>query len=170
MNCIALRTSRFFPEEDDDPTARSSFTDKNLKANELLFRRVDTEDVVSAHLLAAERAPSIGFGRYNISATTPFLPEDLAELTRDAPSVVERRAPGFAEIYQREQWRMFDVIGRVYVNEAARQDLNWRPKYDFAHALDCLRRNVDFTSPLARSIGSKGYHEQTFDNGPYPLE
>jgi UDP-glucose 4-epimerase len=40
-------------------------------ANELLFRRVDIEDVVTAHLLALEKASSIGFGRCVISATTP---------------------------------------------------------------------------------------------------
>jgi len=38
----------------------------------LLYRRVDLEDVVSAHLLAIEKAPSIGFDRYIISATTPY--------------------------------------------------------------------------------------------------
>jgi hypothetical protein len=41
-------------------------------ANELLFRRVDIEDVVTAHLLALEKASSIGLGRCVISATTPF--------------------------------------------------------------------------------------------------
>jgi nucleoside-diphosphate-sugar epimerase len=53
---------------------------------------VDLEDVVSAHLLALERAPSIGFGRYIITATTPFLPEDLRDLRVNAPLVVKRRA------------------------------------------------------------------------------
>src|SRR5271166_5779563 len=77
---IVLRTSRFFPEEDDDPEARMTYPDDNLKANEYLSRRVAIEDVVDAHLVAAERAPSIGFGKYVISATTPFLPEDCAGL------------------------------------------------------------------------------------------
>ena len=85
---IVLRTSRFFPEEDDDPAAREAYADQNAKANEYLFRRVAIEDVVDAHLLAAERAPAIGFGKYIISATTPFLPEDCARLRVDAPAVV----------------------------------------------------------------------------------
>ena len=80
-----LRTSRFFPEEDDDPAAREAYADDNAKANEYLFRRVAIEDVVDAHLLATERAPAIGFGKYIISATTPFLPADCALLRRDAP-------------------------------------------------------------------------------------
>ena len=74
---IVLRTSRFFPEEDDDPQARAAYADDNAKANEYLFRRVAIEDVVDAHLVAAERAPAIGFGKYIISATTPFLPRGL---------------------------------------------------------------------------------------------
>src|SRR5208282_365476 len=50
---IVLRTSRFFPEEDDDPEARAAYADDNAKTNEYLFRRVAIEDVVEAHLAAA---------------------------------------------------------------------------------------------------------------------
>ena len=170
LRCIILRTSRFFPEVDDDPVTRSSFVDRNVKANELLFRRVDIEDVVSAHLLASKRAPAIGFGRYIISATTPFQPEDLPDLSRNAAQVTELRVPGFRECYHRERWRMFAAIERVYVNEAARRDLRWRPKYDFAHVLNSLREGHDIMSPLAKLVGSKGYHERTFEEGPYPVD
>src|SRR3954462_13249760 len=69
LPCLILRTSRFFPETDDRDDVRAAYDDTNLKVNELLYRRVDLEDVVSAHLLALERAPEIGFGRYIISAT-----------------------------------------------------------------------------------------------------
>src|SRR5580698_3458173 len=47
---VVLRTARFFPEPDDDDAARGAYADANLKANEYLFRRVDVEDVVTAHL------------------------------------------------------------------------------------------------------------------------
>src|SRR6516162_10482117 len=60
---IVLRTSRFFLEEDDDSAVREAYADANIKVNEYLYRRVDLEDVVSAHLLAAERAPALGFRR-----------------------------------------------------------------------------------------------------------
>ena len=70
LPCLVLRTSRFFPEPDDDANARSAYADANLKLNELLYRRVDLEDVVDAHLRALERAPALGFGRYIITATT----------------------------------------------------------------------------------------------------
>src|SRR5271169_5867136 len=95
LACLVLRTSRFFPEQDDDPEARESFADDNAKVNEFLFRRAAIEDVVDAHLLAAERAPAIGFGKYIVSATTPFRREDLARLRADAPAVARERAPGY---------------------------------------------------------------------------
>src|SRR6185437_5747767 len=76
LACIVLRTSRFFPEDDDNPKVRKEYSGANAKANELLYRRVDIEDVVSAHLLAADRASAIGFRKYIISATTPFVPDD----------------------------------------------------------------------------------------------
>ena len=86
LPCLVLRTSRFFPEADDRDDVRAAYDDLNVKVNELLYRRVDIEDVVSAHQLALERAPAIGFGRYIISATTPFTRDDLTAI-RDRSSV-----------------------------------------------------------------------------------
>lgn len=169
LNCIILRTSRFFPEDDDDQLKREAFGEKNAKANEFLFRRVELEDVVSAHIAAAGRAGHLGFGRYIISATTPFQKEDLLELNCDAPEVVRKRAPGYLDIYNQLGWSMFDKIDRVYVNDAARADLNWQPKYDFAYVLACLKSGDYPVSPITRLVGSKGYHKQIFESGPYPV-
>lgn len=58
---IVLRTGRFFPEQDDDETARLSYDSTNLKVNEFLYRRADIADVAHAHLLAMEQAPKMGF-------------------------------------------------------------------------------------------------------------
>jgi UDP-glucose 4-epimerase len=154
-----LRTSRFFPEADDDPGVLRQYSDANVKVNELLFRRVDIEDVVDAHLAALDRATVIGFGRYIISATSPFSRDDLVELRRDAPAVVRRRFPDYEEIYERYGWRMFPSIGRVYVNERARHELEWRPRYDFRLALDRIAAGQDVRSSLAIEIGQKGYHK-----------
>ena len=170
LPCIVLRTSRFFPEEDDNRGVREAYSDANVKANEYLYRRVDVEDVVSAHLLAAERAPSIGFRKYIISATTPFRPDDLADLRVDAPRVVRERVPGYEAEYERRHWKMFPSIGRVYVNERARNELGWRPFYDFHSIISRLKAGDDLRSPLARVIGSKGYHVELFSDGPYPVE
>jgi UDP-glucose 4-epimerase len=158
LPCVILRTSRFFPEPDDRGDVRSAYDDANVKVNELLYRRADLEDVVSAHRLALERAPAIGFGRFVVSATTPFTPADLAGLRSDAPAVVRRLFPAYEAAYAERGWSMFPGIERVYVNDRARSQLGWSPLYDFGHALDRLQAGEDPRSPLARSIGAKGYH------------
>src|SRR4051812_7184115 len=134
LPCVILRTSRFFPEADDRDDVRAAYEDANLKLNELLYRRVDLDDVVSAHRLALERAGELGFGRYIISATTPFTRDDLAALRADAPAVVRRRFPDMDAVYGPRGWRMFPSVERVYVNARAREELGWSPRYDFRHA------------------------------------
>jgi nucleoside-diphosphate-sugar epimerase len=158
LACLVLRTSRFFPESDDEPSARAAYADANLKANEFLNRRVDIEDVVDAHLCALDRAQVLGFGRYIISATTPLRPEDTAELRRDAPAAVSRRVSGWQAVYAQLDWRMAPAIDRVYDNARARADLGWRPRHDFATVIARAREGGDLRSPLARAIGIKGYH------------
>ena len=157
LPCLVLRTARFFPEEDDCLAVRKAFADENAKANEFLFRRVDLEDAVSAHLKAVESAPDIGFGRYIISATTPFSPDDLARLRDDAPSVVRAKFPDYEAAFRRRGWRMFPSIDRVYVNEKARNELAWTPKYDFGRVIGQLESGEPIGSDLARTIGIKGY-------------
>lgn len=169
LACIVLRTSRFFPEEDDHKDARDAYADENLKANEYLSRRVDIEDAVSALLAAAEHAEQIGFGKYIISATTPFSQEDLVELRTAAPSVLARLFPDYEGIYAQYGWHFFPGIDRVYVNEKARKELGWQPKYDFRYILERLKTGEGVRSPLAKIIGAKGYHAEGFADGPYPL-
>ena len=161
LPCLILRTSRFFPEADDREEVRAAFDDLNLKVCELLYRRVDIEDVVSAHRLALERAPEIGFGRYIVSATTPFTRDDLAELRTDAPAVVRRRFREYEEIFAARGWRMLPSVDRVYDNAKARRELGWRPRHDFASALARLAAGEDPRSPLALAVGAKGYHAES---------
>jgi nucleoside-diphosphate-sugar epimerase len=170
LACLVLRTSRFFPDEDDSKAVRASYADDNVKANELLFRRADIEDVVEAHLLALERAPAIGFGKYIISATTPFAEADLPELRHDAPAVVRRLYPQMEAIYASRGWSMSPSIDRVYVNARARAELGWTPHYDFRRLLDRLAAGEDPRSPTARAVGVKLYHQESFEEGPYPVE
>jgi nucleoside-diphosphate-sugar epimerase len=165
LACVILRTSRFFPDADDDPTQRAAHSDANHKVNEFLNRRHDLEDTVSAHLCAIDRAPALGFGRYIISATTPLHRDDAALLRRDAPAAVSRRVPGWEAIYAQLGWQMPSSIDRVYDSSRARADLGWQPRHDFASALARARDTGDYRSPLAREIGIKGYHP----DGIYPF-
>lgn len=169
LPCLVLRTSRFFPEEDDDKSRRDTYADANLKVNELLYRRADIADIVSAHFKALEAAPSLGFGRFIISATTPFAPDDAPSLGIDAPRVVERYVPGYLDEYRRRGWRMLPTLDRVYVNERARKLLRWEPRFSFAVAVDRLRSDRDYRSDLTHLVGAKGYHAERFDEGPYPV-
>jgi UDP-glucose 4-epimerase len=165
LPCVVLRTSRFFPEGDDRDEIRTAFDDLNVKVNELLYRRVDLQDVVDAHRVALARGPEIGFGRFIVSATTPFESGDLSELRTDAPSVVRRYFPDYEAIYAERGWRMFPTIDRVYVNSRARSALGWAPRYDFSHALERVKAGEDPFSPLAETVGARGYYAGSIE--PY---
>ena len=170
LSVIILRTSRFFPEDDDKATTRSAFSRDNIQLLELLYRRGDVADMASAHLKALEAAPRLGFGRYIVSATSPFTPDDLTALHRDARAVVTRLYPDAADLFAARGWQFLPAIDRVYDNRRARNDLGWAPVHDFKHGLECLRAGRDFRSELARTIGARGYHDEVFADGPYPVD
>jgi UDP-glucose 4-epimerase len=133
--CI-LRTSRFFPEEDDTHRQPGG---ENIKANELLGRRLTVEDAAEAHVAALEKAPELGFATFIVSAPPPFSPEDCGELATDAAAVVERHFPDAAALYARAGWTLPGRIDRVYVPAAAEARLGFRCRTDFAAVLDSLR-------------------------------
>jgi UDP-glucose 4-epimerase len=158
LPCVVLRTSRFFPEVDDNASVVKAFSTPNAQLNEMLYRRVDIADVVGAHMLAVERAPALGFGKFIVSATTPFSPSDARDLRHDAIAVVLRRFPQAQAVYDRLGWRMFTTIDRVYDNTRARHELGWVPQHDFGTALQRVSTGEDPRSELAVRIGEKGYH------------
>ncbi|HXA40188.1 MAG TPA: NAD(P)-dependent oxidoreductase [Phenylobacterium sp.] len=136
LSSIVLRTARFFPEDDDTHSEPSG---ENLKANEFLHRRLTVDDAAQAHVAALERAPSIGFGTYIVSAPTPFARSDAQALKRDAAAVVAGYFPEAAELYARRGWRLPSSIGRVYDAALAERELGFRCRTDFATVLDALR-------------------------------
>jgi UDP-glucose 4-epimerase len=170
LKAIALRTSRFFPEEDDDKVKRQHYSDQNIKALEYLYRRVELADVVDAHLKAAKQAKNLSFAPYIISATSPFLEEDLAVLNADAEAVINRRVPELAAKFKQFGWSVFPQIERVYVNAAARRDLGWTPRYDINRILAEVVDGRLPKSVISQQIGSKGYHDEVFSEGPFPVE
>ncbi|OHV61149.1 oxidoreductase [Mesorhizobium sp. LCM 4577] len=138
---VVLRTARFFPEADDMAHAIEQ-SDANTKANELLFRRLTVEDAAEAHVAALERAPSLGFDVFIVSAPTPFRPQDCAELIADAPSVVARYFPDYPRLYARKGWTMFSSIDRVYDSSRARERLGFVCRTSFADVLAALEAEV----------------------------
>ena len=103
--------------------------------------------------------PALGWGRCIVSATTPFTPANMQSIGTDLPTALARLFPDFEDAYEGRGWRMFPAVERTYVNERARTELGFSPRYDFRHALDGLANGEDPRSALARSIGAKGYHE-----------
>lgn len=147
---VILRTSRFFPEE-DDMAHEIIQSDANIKANELLFRRLTVEDAARAHIAALDRAPQIGFDTFIISALTPFSPDDCGELMDYAPLVVHRYFPRYREIYARRGWTMFDYIDRVYDSTRAMRRLGFVCSTDFGDILAQLDRE-DGVLPAAKRM------------------
>ena len=160
LPCLVLRTSRFFPEEDDVLERATAYSEDNLKANEFLYRRVDIEDVVTSLFLAMDKAPQLGFEKFIITATTPFHRNDAAALGVDTPAVLTKYYPEFPALFARKGWKMLPTLDRVYVNAKARELLGWAPKHDFAHVLRCLAAGKDYRSDLAVAVGAKGYHRK----------
>lgn len=136
LPCVVLRTSRFFPEDDDTHRALSG---ENMKANEFLHRRLTVEDAARAHIAALDRAPSIGFGSFIVSAPTPFAPDECGELKRDAPAVIARHFPDATKLYAAKGWELPRSIGRIYDAGLAERILGFRCETDFAAVLDALR-------------------------------
>jgi len=135
---LLLRTSRFFPEEDDMAHAIAQSAE-NTKANEFLFRRLTVDDAAEAHLVALAAAPRVGFDTYIVSAPTPFSPADGAELIDNAPAVVARYFPDYPALYARRGWTMFDSIDRVYAASKIARDIGFTCRTGFAQVLDALR-------------------------------
>ncbi|WP_366656829.1 NAD(P)-dependent oxidoreductase [Fodinicurvata sp. EGI_FJ10296] len=146
LNCVVLRTARFFPEDDDSlgEFPGGELSGPNLKANEFLNRRLTVEDAAEAHLVALERAPSLGFGTFVIAAPTPFDKADAEALKSDAAAVVAQYFPEAPGLYQRRGWKLPASIGRVYDAGRAERLLGFRCRTDFAAILTALRTD----SPL----------------------
>lgn len=167
LPCIVLRTSRFFPEADDSPGSHGGRSDDNVKADEYAYRRVALDDAVQAHLAAAQRAPTIGFARYLISATTPFARADAAELRRDAGSVLARRAPAVEHVWRDLGWRFPGTIDRVYDNTRARTELGWAPRFDIEQIAELLTVTGSIRTPVASAVGSKAYLDSSYHLGAF---
>ncbi|MFZ5747494.1 MAG: NAD-dependent epimerase/dehydratase family protein [Pseudomonadota bacterium] len=152
LNCVVLRTSRFFPEEDDTHRALSG---ENMKANELLHRRLTVEDAARAHLAALDRAPEVGFGMFLVSAPTPFARADAAELKHDAAAAIARHFPRARALYAARGWTLPARIGRVYDASLAQRVLGFRAETDFAAVLGAMEsggplpfdHDPDYVSP-----------------------
>ncbi|KAJ9151311.1 NAD dependent epimerase/dehydratase family protein [Pleurostoma richardsiae] len=167
---LVLRTSRFFPEEDDDEERRSSMNGDNLKLCELTYRRVDIADVVQSCVCAMGKARELGWGKYIISAPSPFLrdEETLKGLDSDPGRIIRHLVPAAAEAFAKKGWKWLERIDRVYDSSKAMKELGWKPRYTFEASIARLCRGEDWKSELTAQVGKKGYH--SVPTGVYTLK
>lgn len=157
---LVLRTSRFFPEQDDDEDRRAAMSDENLKVLELAYRRCDIQDIVDASVCAMKRAKGIRWGKYIISAPPPFSndPDTLEALDRSPKEVMTKIFPAMDSLFQEKGWKHLTRIDRVYDSSKAVTELGWDPKYTFGRTLERLKRGEPWRSDLTARVGKKGYH------------
>ncbi|KAJ5387971.1 hypothetical protein N7509_010512 [Penicillium cosmopolitanum] len=155
MPVLVLRTSRFFPEEDDDEDRRAAMSDENLKVLELAYRRVDIEDIVGAAVCAMAKASGI---RRDI--------ETLDALSRSPAEVVSKISPDVDSVFKGKGWKHLARIDRVYDSSKAVAELGWNPKFTFAGAVDRLMRGEPWRSDLTarsnsvnRKFGTAHWHQ-----------
>src|ERR1700761_2547158 len=150
MPILVLRTSRFFPEEDDIEEMRDAFEDDNLKVCELTYRRVDIADVVSAHICALRKAKEVGWGKYIISATPPFVRNEETPrlLDGNAADALKMVVPSYETVFAKRKWKFLPRIDRVYDSSKATRELEWKPVYTFERALECLEKGQEWRSDL----------------------
>lgn len=144
LACVVLRTGRFFPEDDD---THHTLTGENLKANELLHRRLTVEDAADGHLVALDRAPGLGFDTFILCAPTPFDPADARELKHNAATVITRYFPDAPGLYAKRGWTLPASLGRIYDARHAERRLGFRCRTGFAEVLSALRDGLDL--PIA---------------------
>lgn len=153
-----LRTGRFFPGDDDTHAVSSG---ANLKANELLGRRLTVEDAAAAHLAALEAAPTIGCDTFVLAAPTPFGRDEAGELARDARAVIARHFPEAEALYAARGWVLPATIERIYDPSRAEHRLGWRARTNFGSVLAALAADAPlpfahdpaYTSPIKRLCG-----------------
>jgi nucleoside-diphosphate-sugar epimerase len=163
MPVLSLKTSRFFPEPDDNEVARETYSDENLKVLELLYRRVDIADVVTAHVCAMEAAERVGWGKYIISAPPPFSNEkETLEMLNcgKAGEVIQRVCLEEARLLEEKGWKLPENMDRVYDSGKAVRELGWKPVYTFERAVGCVGRGEEWRSELMLKVGKRGYHEK----------
>ena len=158
---LVLRTSRFFPEGDDDEDRRAAMGDENLKVLELAYRRCDIEDIVHATVCAMRKAREVRWGKYIISAPPPFRKDDadvLEALERSPGEVFERVCLGIKAVFRSRGWKHLERLDRVYDSSKAVRGLGWEPKYTFEKTVQRLANGEEWKSELTAKVGKKGYY------------
>ncbi|AHE53089.1 NAD-dependent epimerase/dehydratase family protein [Sphingomonas sanxanigenens] len=148
IGVVVLRTGRFFAES----ATIDGIGAENRMANELLHRRLTVEDAAEAHLVALERAPSLGFETLILSAPTPFVRGDCAALMTDAAALIARRFPDAPALYAARGWVLPRRIDRVYSAARSERLLGFRCRTDFRTLLDGMAGGAPLPFAAAEGV------------------
>jgi nucleoside-diphosphate-sugar epimerase len=136
LSVRVLRMSRCFPEPAD------------VMAAYRVHRGVDARDVAAAHVLALTDGGE-PYRVFVISGPTPFSPQDVDALARNAAPVLRERAPELAAAFAARGWRLPVAIDRVYSPARAVHELGWRPRFGFDEVLAMYDRgDADVLPPV----------------------
>ena len=113
-----LRVSRFLLEDD------------NTKAIHRIYRGLDERDGAAAHILALKKQFKT-FEIYNISNESPFQKEDLKALLSEPKEVIKKYYPTIEGIFDAKGWTFPSKIDRVYSIEKSKEQLGYKPLYNF---------------------------------------
>lgn len=131
VGTVALRFGMFVPETFE----RYGFR--------LLFGGVDDRDVAQSVLAALDHQSDTGFDEFNIMADNGLTGDDLGQLHRDLPGLLDERWPGTAEVVRSRGLDLSQLVwGRsLYPVDRAVSALQYRPQYNFAGFVEALRRD-----------------------------
>lgn len=118
IETTVLRVSRFLPEDD------------NTKAIHRIYRGLDERDGAAAHILVLEKQFKT-FEIYNISNESPFQKEDLKALITNPKEVIKQYYPTIEAIFDAKGWVFPSKIDRVYSINKAKEELGYKPLYNF---------------------------------------
>lgn len=140
---VIVRISRCFPEDvlaDSDTAAAAALSTPNLKANELLGRRLALVDAVEGHLRALTRCrlPTVRGKVFTLSAPWPFPRADTPTEAAALLSYLQHERPQLGPLYAQLGWSLPADVGRVYDSSFAVEVLEWRPRVTFDRLLLAL--------------------------------
>eukprot|EP01050_Picozoa_sp_SAG11_P002054 SAG11_NODE_99_length_16913_cov_41.552813_14_plen_269_part_00 len=148
LPCVIVRISRCFPEDviPESVTAEAAaLSTANLKANELLGRRVALVDIITGHLraLTRARAKPVQGKVVTLSAPFPFARADTPTTTTAFADFLLQRRPGLSDLYASLGWSLPTDFGRVYDSSRAMELLEWQPLVDFEKLVEALQGSED---------------------------
>eukprot|EP00929_Paragymnodinium_shiwhaense_P021022 TRINITY_DN13825_c0_g1_i3.p1 TRINITY_DN13825_c0_g1~~TRINITY_DN13825_c0_g1_i3.p1 ORF type:complete len:343 (-),score=47.06 TRINITY_DN13825_c0_g1_i3:360-1388(-) len=128
-----LRAPRFFLEEDVN---ESAILGPNQRVNELLGRRCALEDLVEAHLLAAAKVASVDKRVFILTPPSPC-PKETAVTSEH----IREAVPNAQSAFDAVNWQLPTFVDRIYDGSAAREALDWQPKWTFEYVVERLLAN-----------------------------